>query len=119
MAKIVAVHGIGQQFEGEYTLRDVWFPALRSGLQLASVDFPGEDELICAFYGDVFRPPGTQAAGVPPYDAADVTDEMERELLQQWWREAAQVDEGVPGPEVRGQIGRTPVFVQRALDALS
>jgi pimeloyl-ACP methyl ester carboxylesterase len=44
---------------------------------------------------------------------------MERDLLEQWWRQAAQVDERVPGPEVRGQFGRTPVFVQRALDALS
>jgi hypothetical protein len=74
---------------------------------------------MCAFYGDLFRPPGTKAVGIPPYDANDVTDDWEKELLEAWWREAAAVEEEVPGPEARTKVVRTPHFVQRALNALS
>jgi hypothetical protein len=65
----------------------------------------------------LFRP-GGKAAGNPPFDASDVTDEWERELLERWWREAALTDPAVRGPDARTKL-ITPNIVQRALLALS
>jgi len=45
--------------------------------------------------------------------ANDITVDWERELLKAWCREAAKVDEGVPGPEARTKL-RSPQIVQRA-----
>ena len=66
MPRIVAVHGIAQQFKGPNVLRTEWLPALRDGLLLTGVRFPRDDDLVCASYGDLFRPPGTKAVGIPP-----------------------------------------------------
>jgi hypothetical protein len=121
MARIVAVHGIAQQLEGEDTLAAGWLPALRSGLRRAGVparQLPGDDDLAMAFYGDLFRRRGTMAVGAPPLDAGDVDQGVEQELLELWWREAARADPRVPGPEDRTML-RSPQTVQRALNALS
>ena len=83
MPSVVGVHGIGQQFKGPNVLWTEWLPA-GDGLWLAGVEFPRDDDLMCAFYGDLFRPPGTKAVGIPPYDANDVTDDWEKELLEAW-----------------------------------
>ena len=118
MAQVVAIHGIGQQFKGEHELRAEWLPALRDGLSRVGWAFPNEDDLVCAFYGDLFREKGTKSLGDPPYDASDVCDEWERELLELWWREAARVEPPLPGPDAKTKL-RTPKIVQRALNALS
>ena len=117
MPQIVAVHGIAQQFLGEHLLHAAWLPALRSGLSRVGVDLSCEDDLRCAFYGDLFRKKGTKALGDVPYNASDVT-EWEQELLETWWREAARVEVQVPGPDAQTKL-RTPRIVQRALNALS
>jgi hypothetical protein len=79
--------------------------------------------LVCPFYGNLFRPSGTKTVGqIPfPYNANDVTEGDEQELLEAWWREAAKVEKGaVPGPEDPNQgKGRATKGVQRALDVLS
>jgi hypothetical protein len=118
MSSIVGVHGIAQQFKGPNILRTEWLPALRDGLSLAGVEFPDDEDLICASYGDLFRRPGTKAVGLPPYDASDLADAWEKELLDAWWRGAAAVEREVPGPEAQTKV-RTPQIVQRALNALS
>jgi hypothetical protein len=82
------------------------------------VGFTEDADLTCVFYGDLFRGPGTKSVGIPPYDANDVADGWERDMLEAWWREAAAVEEEVPGPEAQTKV-RTPRIVQRALDALS
>lgn len=117
MAKIVGVHGVGHQFKGENTLRAEWLPALRDGLARAGHQLASDDDFLCAFYGNLFRPAGKGAMN-PPYDANDVDDEWERELLELWWREAARVDPAVRGPDAGAKVGVLSV-VQRALDALS
>jgi hypothetical protein len=116
MARIVAVHGIGQQGKGEETLQQLWLPALRDGLRRVGGPLPVDSDLVCAFYGDLFRPVGK--ALDYPFEAADVTEAWERDLLSAWWAEAASVDSDVPGPEETGKA-RTPYLVQRALTALS
>jgi hypothetical protein len=118
MPRVVGVHGIGHQYTGPNSVRTEWLPAVRDGLSFAGATFPRGDALVCAFYGELFRRPGTKALGIPLYDAADVTGDWEKELLKAWWREAAKVEEGVLGPEARTKL-RTPEFVQRALNALS
>jgi hypothetical protein len=120
MAKILGVHGIGQQLKGPNTLRDEWLPALRDGLALAGVNQLHEDDLSCAFYGCLFRRPGTMAVGDYPYDASDVDDAWEQELLMAWWAEAALIDPAVPPPNPPAKtMARTPRWAQRALDSLS
>lgn len=119
MAQIVGVHGIAHQLLGPDIVQNEWWPAITSGLEIAGHDVPDELKLKCAFYGDYFRKTGVMdESGVPDYTADDVEDPLEIELLEQWWRAAAATDDGVQGPDAK-VMGRTPDFVQRALDALS
>ena len=117
MAKIVAVHGIGMTFEGENTLKKSWLPALKDGLVRAGRALNRDKDLTCAFYGDLFRPKG-KSAFLPPLDATDITDPLEREMLDAWWREAARIESQVPGPQDATKLW-APQTVQRALNALS
>jgi len=117
MARVVGVHGVGHQFGGENTLRAEWLPALKDGLARVERRLPSDDDFSCAFYGNLFRPKG-KPAGDPPFDASDVADGWERELLELWWREAARTDSAVHGPDARTKLS-TPNVVQRALNALS
>jgi hypothetical protein len=119
MPRIVGVHGIGQQFEGPNTLHVAWAAALRDGVILAGKTPPPGDDLVCAFYGDLFRLRGTKSLGLPPYDAGDVTDAYEQDLLAAWWRGAAEAEPGqVVSPDAVTKMA-TPRLVQSALDALS
>jgi pimeloyl-ACP methyl ester carboxylesterase len=119
MPRIVAVHGIAQQYKGPTTLHDEWYPALRDGVLIAGGTPPSKGDLVCVFYAEPFRPKGTMAVGLPPYDAGDVTDPFEQDLLAAWWRAAAEAEPGqVLSPDER-TMGRTPQFVQAALNALS
>jgi hypothetical protein len=117
MAKIVGVHGVGHQFAGEHTLLTQWLPALKDGLARAGHQLASDADFVCAFYGDLFRPSG-KAAMDPPYDANDVDEDFQRDLLELWWKEAARVDPAVRGPEAGTKVS-VPISVQRALDALS
>lgn len=118
MPKIVAVHGIGQQFKGEYELQAEWLPALRDGLARINLKLGSQDDFRCAFYGDLFRIRATKSVGNPPYDANDVSTEWETAFLILLWTESARAEEGVSGPSERTKL-RTPNVVQRALNALS
>src|SRR5215472_4029645 len=90
MARIVGVHGIGQQVRGPEVLRDCWAPALHDGVVLSGAEPPDEGDLVIAFYGDLFRGQGGKAVGAgPQYEAVDVEDGFETELLEAWWRAAA------------------------------
>jgi hypothetical protein len=116
MARIVGVHGIGQQLKGAHTLQATWLPALQDGLSLVGAKAVSANELVCAFYGDVFRPTGRKGLQEPPYAPADLEEGFERELLQAWWEAAAACDPQVPTGDTKL---RTPAAVQRALRALS
>src|SRR5262249_1484601 len=81
-------------------------------------DLPGPEGVRCAFYGDLFRPPGRRlGVGDPWLQAADAT-EFDRELLTAWWRGAAAADEGGIDPDARA-LARPAGGVQGALRALS
>ena len=122
MARILAVHGIGQQFNGEAIIQEEWWLALRSGLSLANHELPDRPiELSCAFYGHLFRKPGTLALATI-YRVEDVSTE-EAILLQLLWQAAAEAEpNSVPSPqeyEEARTLARTPQIIQRALNALS
>jgi hypothetical protein len=117
VARVLGVHGVGHQFRGENTLCAEWLPALKDGLARVGRRLASDDDFACAFYGDLFRPAG-KAAVDPPFDASDVDEDWERELLELWWRGAARIDPAVRGPDARTKLS-TPNMVQRALDALT
>lgn len=103
-------------------LRAEWGPALRDGIRRATAraggDLPGDDDIACAFYGDLFRAPGrTLGVGDPWLDPEDM-NEFEADLLAKWWRAAAAADASVIGPGAR-TLARVPNAVQAALRALS
>jgi hypothetical protein len=119
MARVVAVHGIGQQFKGDAIIAREWLPAIQSGLHLAGGDLQAAD-LSCPFYGHLFHP--SAALGPAHVDPDSLADE-ERELLKMWWEEAAKADpDKVISPqEYAGAetLIRYPRFVQRAVNALA
>ncbi|WP_046502535.1 hypothetical protein [Streptomyces odonnellii] len=118
MTRVVLVHGIAQELKGADTLLADWYPALCDGLALAEEVRLTRQEVGMAFYGDLFRPSGHRALGLPRMDASDVQEGLEQELLLQWWESASAYETQVAGPEVIARV-RTPYLVQRALDALS
>ncbi|MGP3966960.1 hypothetical protein [Streptomyces sp. 6N223] len=119
MPAVVLVHGIAQELKGPETLLDHWYPALADGLALdGGAVRVARHDVAMAFYGDVFRPPGHRAIGVPELTAEDITDPVERDLLLAWWEHAAEQEPAVPGPRDRTRL-RTPHLAQRALNALS
>jgi hypothetical protein len=63
MARIVTVHGIGKQVEGEFTLG--WSDALRSGVVLAGGPALYADDIKPAFYGSLFRKRFAKGFGDP------------------------------------------------------
>ncbi|WP_407560412.1 hypothetical protein [Streptomyces sp. 184] len=117
MTRIVLVHGIAQEFKGPETLLADWYPALSDGLALAGSRV-ARHEVSMAFYGDVFRPSGHRGVGVPEWDASDIHDGLEHELLLQWWESAANAEAGVASPNARARV-RSPRLVKQALNALS
>jgi pimeloyl-ACP methyl ester carboxylesterase len=119
MARVVGVHGIGQQLEGPLTLAKKWGPPLRDGVQQHGVQLDADD-LVCAFYGGLFRPPGgLRASGDPPYQATDLTED-ETELLLALWAEAAETEpDRVIAPDAEGTRLPTPRAVQTGLYLLS
>ncbi|MFB9832871.1 hypothetical protein [Actinoallomurus acaciae] len=116
MAKIVIVHGVGQQVSGHIDLHAKLFPSLRQGITFAGSDIQPSDAVF-ADYGILYRPKSETLAPAPYYDAADVSDPYELALLEAWWTGAAATDKGVFPPEEEA-LGRTPGWVQDALYAL-
>ncbi|MFI9586775.1 antibiotic ABC transporter ATP-binding protein [Streptomyces sp. NPDC052236] len=135
MARVVVVHGVGQQLETAETLLPVVEPALRGGLNLAlrqdsalaeRMPMLAPGDVACVGYGDLFRRRAARGA-LPHHSAADVAQGLETELLLAWWEEAARTEPTVLGPSEtsRGILGYaasrplTLVVVQQALDALT
>jgi hypothetical protein len=117
MAEIVCVHGIAQQLKGENSLAQVWVPALLDGLRRAGYQGEGPS-IVSAFYGDFFRKPGTMAVQSQALAGPDTMDAIEEALIILWWQDACKTDANVVPPEAMTML-RTPLLVQRALNALS
>ncbi|MFB7311147.1 antibiotic ABC transporter ATP-binding protein [Streptomyces sp. NPDC056192] len=128
MARVVVVHGIGQEFLGPESMgRDVG-PALRDGVRLAGGPRLEPKDVACAFYGNLYFEAGMRSLDIPPWDETDVDEGLEIELLEAWWEQAARIDPAVLGPDAadsRGVVGfgasrlLLSERVRAALDALS
>ncbi len=120
MAKIVFVHGVGQQLKAPAVLHAELEPALVGGLELAGMDLSvaGRPSMDCVFYGDLFRPEGRVLGLSTPLLSVEDMSEFEQQLLMDWWAEAARTDEGVPDPDARTLV-RSPKALQTALRVLS
>jgi hypothetical protein len=119
MARVVCVHGIGNQLTGEQSLLKDWYPALADGMTRATAAVVEPVEVGMAFYGDLFRPAGELlAVGDPFYTAEDVQPGLEQELLFAWWEAAAEVDDQIAPPGADTLV-RTPRSVQAALRQLA
>jgi hypothetical protein len=70
-----------------------------------------------AFFGDLFRGPGTMAAGEPPYSAADVQPGLERDLLGVFFEAAVAQEPALAAPE--GAMGPGRAAVQVMLNRLA
>jgi hypothetical protein len=114
MVGVVGIHGIAQEYRGPNTLQADWVSALQDGMTIAGAGQLDGDDLGIVFYGELFRPAGSKAAGIPPYTAADVADGFEKDLLEAFLLAAM---EGCD-PEARTKA-RTPSAVQKALYFLS
>ena len=117
MAKVLVIHGIGQQEQGPNTLHARLFPALQDGLARAGTDIAPAD-VTFASYGDLFRPAAEVLAPTPYYDDADVEPGFEQDLLLAMWERAADCDDNIVPPEEE-VLSRTPAVARRALAALS
>jgi hypothetical protein len=117
VARVVVIHGIGKQTDGELTLHPTLFPALEQGVVRAGGTVRPED-VFFASYGQFFRPQAEVLSPVPYYDAEDVEEGYESQLLMAWWERAASVDMQVVSPDAE-VLARTPVWASRALAALS
>jgi hypothetical protein len=118
VSEVVVVHGIGQQVKGRHVLRAELFAALRDGVAAAAGADIAAGQVEFAFYGGVFRPKGEVLGAQEFFDAGDVADGLEQELLRAWWERAAAVDERVVPPDAE-VLSRSPRRAQRALFALS
>jgi hypothetical protein len=110
VARVVAVHGLGQQLLGRNEVRARWLPALQDALARAGAEPLADGELTVPFYGDLFRTPSAfaeQDAGNDP-----IVDE---ELVALW--RTATTEEDTPEPDASETRG--PGVVQRALRALT
>jgi len=117
MARIVVIHGIGQETEGPSTLRARLFPALYDGMSRAGTDI-GPADVAFASYGELFRPAGEFLGLMPYYEDSDVESGYEEDLLMALWVRAAKCDRAIVPPDEE-VLARTPSAARRALAALS
>jgi hypothetical protein len=120
VARVVAVHGINNTYSGPRRMADDWVGALLDGVEFAGgAGLLGRQDVGCAFYGDVFRRPGRMLGDddMASLGPEDVSAGSEAELLEAWWRAAAEADPRVvpPGARTLGPV----TGVQAALAALS
>ena len=99
----------------------VWFDGIRDGLvaagYLETAEALARGDVRVAFFGDLFRPPGTMAAGWPPYSAADVKPGLERDVLAVFYDAAVAQDLSLGSPE--GAMGAGRASVQVMLNRLA
>ena len=120
MALIVGIHGIAQQHQSGPQRTQEWWLALRGGLEAAGFR-PVADQLSVtdvrvAFFGDLFRLPGSMARDAPRYSEKDLGP-ADEELLAVLYQEAV-VQEPVLGPPAGAMMGHVPVPVQVMLAGL-
>lgn len=126
--KIVAIHGIANQFEGSETIRQAWLPALNSGLQEAGFPPVDPSDFVPIFFGGIFRPKGTRGSDT---SLSSEDQEWLQPMLLELTLEAVRLSEqnrgidnpdhespGIQSPD-EGSRSRAPRSVQALLRQLS
>ncbi|MFE2733910.1 antibiotic ABC transporter ATP-binding protein [Streptomyces sp. NPDC059349] len=106
---------MAQQFMGPETLALELRAALLDGVKLGAGVTLDAGDVACAFYGDAFIEPGTRSSDLPPWNEYDVEDGLEAELLEAWFRRAAEIDDGVDPWDEEGTRGLVGYAASRAL----
>lgn len=125
--KVIGIHGIGQTYLGSEQLKHAWLLALQDGMSEAGGPRLEDDDFEMIAFGALFRPEGTR--GAEARINPEELDDWERQMLVDWWREAAALsslssgDDGGESPEIqppdfKGRA-RTPLMAQRALRQLA
>jgi hypothetical protein len=119
MASVIIVHGIAQQFLGPNALHGKLAGAFLDGVVLCGGPRLSVDDVEIAFYGDLFRRPGTK--GPNHSDADNLSDPWSIELIMRWWAGAAGAEPDlVESPERLAMVKtKTPRIVQHALYAMA
>jgi hypothetical protein len=94
MARIVFIHGIGQQVEAPESLLREWGPKLRAGMRFAGVpgaEWPTDADMDVAFFGELFRE-DVKGVSAPPYVLADIDEGFEADMLRAWASQALAQD---------------------------
>jgi len=119
--EIVGIHGIAQQYRGPYQLVDTWFAGIRDGLFAAGHYDTARsllpEDVQVAFFGDLFRPPGTMAVTDPPFTPSAIRSGLERDLLTAFYAAAVASDPALAEPA--GAMGAGLVSVQFMLARLA
>ncbi len=85
MARVVCIHGIAQELKSSESLLAEWAPSLRGGVSNAGGRLD-PDDVDMAFYGILFRPPGSKGdAEIPNYKPGDVDDPLEIALVEEMY----------------------------------
>jgi hypothetical protein len=122
MAKILCIHGIGQQLKGERIVVNEWRDALRDGMSLAganSEELPGDQDITVSFYGDLFREESTKGFE-ESFRFADINEGLEADLVRAWLQVAKTTlpSDGEWGPNADLKSGWQRETVQRLAVAL-
>jgi hypothetical protein len=98
VARVVFVHGIGQEQYSADVLERKWIDALAGGIRNAGRDAiadslrrtNGQAEIECrmAFYGNVFLSPGAQGSGAPLLNAEE--QDFAEQLALEWLKNVAE-----------------------------
>ncbi|MFG2349557.1 alpha/beta hydrolase family protein [Streptomyces phaeochromogenes] len=121
MTRVVVVHGVGQQFLGKGVLHSAIGLAVLDGLDNAGLETSGltPADVSVAFYGRVFRQPGTKDLSDLPL-IEEIEDDFETALLRVWWEGGAlQEPDRIESPERSGSKAPVPRSVQHMMEALT
>ena len=83
MSRVLCIHGIAQELKSSESLLAEWVPSLCGGISNAGGRLdPANVDM--AFYGVLFRPPGSKGtAEIPNYKPGDVDDPLEIALVEE------------------------------------
>jgi hypothetical protein len=83
MSRVVCIHGIAQELKSRESLLAEWTPSLCGGVSNEGGRLDPAD-VDMAFYGLLFRPPGSKdAAEIPNYRPGDMEDPLEIALVNE------------------------------------
>jgi hypothetical protein len=116
---MLGIHGVGYHRLTAATEEPKWRAALTLGLQAAGQDPELATRLRFVHYGDCFLPSDVRSGSDPPYDASDVEAGFEKQLLEDWYRDAELNDPNLPKPSDPTRPPHVPLSVQHILNRLS